>query len=145
VKISNIRVTNLLSDELNIFVEFIAGGDKREESLPSASGKMEHVILGHKGPLIRSEVLRDIKKDETRTFLQVLDYDYKGSYKTINEQKLKIEVFHSENWRDWLGLGIQLLVHQHISWSIKCPIGSNREWQHEANSNCWKSWRSNQE
>lgn len=61
VKIFNIKAQNLQAETMNIFLQFLCGGDYGEDFRITAGGKKENYVGGTRGPTFKSELLGEIQ------------------------------------------------------------------------------------
>lgn len=92
VKIVNVKLQNTQREPVSCFVQFIVGGDFREEEVRSTTGKKETMILGDYGPNFKTEFVKNIEKDAWRQTKAKYEGEYQGSYLMLEDEVLTIEV-----------------------------------------------------
>jgi len=98
VKISNVKVQNLQPEMLDLYLQFVIGGNFKEDYTTTPSGRRVLALGGKRGPSTKTELIRGIGKDETRIFSCHYECEYHGSYTNLKEECLEIEVWISNDF-----------------------------------------------
>ncbi|BAM42397.1 serine/threonine kinase [Theileria orientalis strain Shintoku] len=97
VKLFNLKVTNLTNDTISCFAEFDFGGSRNECRVQIGSN---NYILnrGWSKNYIRTPVLKNVEKDNVRSFNCAHSFEYRGSYLDLENEKLRIKVWKCQTY-----------------------------------------------
>ncbi|UKK02452.2 serine/threonine kinase [Theileria orientalis] len=97
VKLFNLKITNLTNDTISCFAEFDFGGSRNECRVQIGSN---NYILnrGWSKNYIRTPVLKNVEKDNMRSFNCSHSFEYRGSYLDLENEKLRIKVWKCQTY-----------------------------------------------
>ncbi|UKJ89444.2 serine/threonine kinase [Theileria orientalis] len=97
VKLFNLKITNLTNDTISCFAEFDFGGSRNECRVQIGSN---NYILnrGWSKNYIRTPVLKNVEKDNIRSFNCAHSFEYRGSYLDLENEKLRIKVWKCQTY-----------------------------------------------
>ncbi|EDO07869.1 hypothetical protein BBOV_III003050 [Babesia bovis T2Bo] len=92
VKLYNLKIVNCVADTLTCFAEFDFGGSRSECRVQMGNT----VCILNKGETknyIRTTVVQNVVKDVPRSFNCAHEFEYRGSYLDLENEKLKIKLW----------------------------------------------------
>ncbi|GFE52949.1 C2 domain-containing protein protein [Babesia ovis] len=92
VKLHNLKIVNCVSDSLTCFAEFDFGGS-RSECRVQMGGSVCILNRGETKNYIRTTVVQNVTKDVPRSFNCTHEFEYRGSYLDLENEKLKIKLW----------------------------------------------------
>lgn len=92
VKVQNLKIINCVADALTCFAEFDFGGS-RSECRVQMGASVCIMNRGETKNYIRTPVVQNVTKDVTRSFNCTQDFEYRGSYLDLENEKLKIKLW----------------------------------------------------
>ena len=96
VKLWNVRMENVTTEEMRVFAVFIFGGDREEFKIQREGGDPVIWVMGRDGPTLLTPVVKDIPGDGLATDLALNEsFEWRGSYLDLERQVLRIELW---NW-----------------------------------------------
>uniref|UniRef100_A0A3B0NHK8 C2 domain containing protein, putative n=1 Tax=Theileria annulata TaxID=5874 RepID=A0A3B0NHK8_THEAN len=97
VKLFNLKIVNLLPESLSCFAEFDFGGT-RDECRVQIGSSNYILSRGKSKNYIRTPVLKDIEKDQSRSFQCSHSFEYRGSYLDLENEKLRIKLWSCKKY-----------------------------------------------
>lgn len=98
IEISHLRVFNMLSDPITIFIVMTFGGTFKKETITTEDGALKEITTGKRGRSFMSELQMNIPKNEHRDLKLRVNTKYRGTYADIQKQSMDIQIWSYSRW-----------------------------------------------